>query len=126
MSEISAALEGAKIVAQPGLRVLGGRIVSTPEGLALFDGSELCRIPDGPLIADLDDPATWSLCMRELCARVGLPPDDGALWYLDQDEATEAWIWVLEGQAETRHRPGDTDDPRLALARGLQETAPEG
>ena len=126
MSEIRAALLQAKLAAVPGLLVEGGRIVSVSEGLGLFDGAAVHPVPEGPLIADLEDAATWCLCLRELCARVGLPPDDGVLWYLDQDEATDDWIWVLEGQAETRHRPGDTDDPRLALDLGLQETAHGG
>ncbi len=120
-SEVADALRRARVPLVPGMRTDLGRVLEVDGGVARVwcDGA-VREIDAGQALPDLDDPATRWLCLGILCERTGLDPQTGALWYrsADGDDA-----WVLEGTDEVRTRDGDTDDPRLALARALAETA---
>ena len=119
--DLHAELAEADVPLLPGMWTDLGRVLDVGETTAVvFDGE--VREVDGALpVPDLEDPATYFLCLAFLCSRTGLEPSTGVLWYRSGDEGDEAW--VLEGTDETRTREADTDDPLLALARALKETA---
>ena len=97
-----------------------GRVLSVgDETVTVWDG-EAREVPLNLPIPDLEDASTYLICLGFLCSRTGLDPSRGCLFYLNED-GDEAW--VLEGTDEVRTRDADTDDPLLALARGLAETA---
>jgi hypothetical protein len=123
MSDLDEALREARVGPAAGMAITGGRVVDTADGLMLFDGATATALPT-LIVPVISDPATFGLCLQELCRRVGLNPADGVLWYLDVDSEDNP-IWMLEGTSETRHRAGDTDNPLLSLARALAETLPD-
>jgi len=104
-----------------------GRIVEvTPGGVRVCHEGACSEIDAGDLVLDLDDRATFLLCLYALAVRTGLDPSAGFLWYLSEAGTYGSEpAWVLEGSDEVRTRDGDTDDPRESLARALHETAPE-
>jgi hypothetical protein len=101
-----------------------GRVIAI-EGDTLVVATEtgVERVPGAGLALDLDDEATYLLALSALGERTGLDPSGGLLWHLsDEDMLSGARQWVLEDAEEVRMRDGDTEDPRVALARGLEET----
>lgn len=108
----------------PGMQTDHGRVVAVGEETAtVFDGTGLVEVDASVPLPNLEDPATYWVCLGFLCGRTGLDPQDGFLWYLSDDGDA---CWVLEGTDEVRTRDADTDDPLLSLARGLVETAENG
>jgi hypothetical protein len=119
--EVRATLAQADVPLVPGMLTDLGRVVSVDEDqVQVAADGELRAVPVAEPIPDLDDLATWLLCLGVLASRTGLEPGAGFLFYLSDDAGDRAW--VLEGADEVRTRDADTEDPKLALARALAET----
>ncbi|MBW1880435.1 MAG: hypothetical protein JRJ84_18920 [Deltaproteobacteria bacterium] len=104
-----------------------GRVIEvTADKVRVCLGAACSQIDTGDLVLDLEDRATFLLCLDALAVRTGLDPSTGFLFYLSEAGAFGSEpAWVLEGNDEVRTRDADTRDPKEALARALVETAPE-
>jgi hypothetical protein len=104
-----------------------GRIIAVADDKVQVCHDDACSEVDmAGLVLDLEDKATFLLCLDALAVRTGLDPSAGFLWYVSDPGAFGSEpAWVLEGSDEVRTREADTRDPREALARALTETAPE-
>ena len=110
----------------PGMLTDRGRIIEvTGDRIRVCLEGACSEIDAGGFVLDLEDRATFLLCLDALAVRTGLDTAAGFLWYLsDPGTYGSERAWVLEATDEVRTRDGDTDDPREALVRALEETAP--
>ena len=116
-------LAEAEVPLIPGMLTDLGRVIDADDDHAIVATPDGVRtVPLLDPIPNIEDLSTWLICIALLASRTGLAPGAGALWYLNHDGDP---AWVLEGTDEVRTRPADTEDPLLALARGLHETASE-
>lgn len=120
-TDLAELLRDADVPLLDGMLTDCGRVLEVRDATVLVWDGEVREVDGALPLPDLEDPPTYFACLAFLCARVGLEPSTGVLWYRSSDEGDEAW--VLEGTDETRTRDADTDDPLVALARALQETA---
>jgi len=116
-------LAKADVPLVPGMATDLGRVLAVDEtSVTLWDGEAVIGVDAALPIPDIEDAPSFLCCLAMLCARTGLDPSFGALWYRSGDD-DGGTVWVLEGNDEVRTRDGDTEDPLLSLARALIETA---
>jgi hypothetical protein len=111
----------------PGMLTDQGRVIDVTGDKVRVCGDACAEVDGADLVLELQDKATYLLCLDLLAVRTGLDPSTGFLWYLSEAGAFGSDpAWVLEGSDEVRTRDADTTDPREALAHALVETAPGG
>jgi len=115
--------------ALPGMLTPQGRVLAADGSAVLVctEDGHTEHLDDDGLQVDLDDRATFWMCLDIVARRTELDATSGLLWQLQDDPfGEEAVAWVLEAADEVRTRDGDTEDPLESLARALAETAETG